>query len=225
MIMINPNKLFHPNGYSRNHPSPNYAPLLDFYRSDGHSKATRIGSRDKIGLERYHLFAELTRRDFCQLQIRSLLDYGCGPLSSVEKERAFWHSEGVFHCDFYDPGIEESPAPSGQYDAVFCAFVLEHCDPLDVPWIFSEIASYSRKYLWVALACYPSLKALPDGRNAHLCLASEREWLSQIVEQSRAIPELFIRFTSGIKDENKGVYTYRSPLLRAGKRFRWHNVI
>ena len=128
---------------------------------------------------------------------RSLLDYGCGKGYQYLAKRVHEAWGGLLpHC--YDVGVRQlSVKPEGAFDGVICTDVLEHIDEPDVDGILGDLfASISDQPGWIsfaylAIACRPSRKKLPDGRSAHLTVR-EPDWWDRKLERF-ARPNLIIR--------------------------------
>ena len=65
----------------------------------------------------------------------------------------------------YDPAIPEYEIlPDGQFDGVISFDVLEHIPKQDLEWVITEIFSFSKKIVFLNIACYPAGVILPDGK-------------------------------------------------------------
>ncbi len=127
---------------------------------------------------------------------RTILDYGSGkgrqyePLAVKTADgrrygsvQEFWDVESIT-C--YDPGyLPYRRLPPGQFDGVVCTDVLEHCPQDDLPWILDEMFGYARKFVFANVACYPAIKRLANGENAH-CTVQSSAWWDELVGQSAA---------------------------------------
>ena len=124
-------------------------------------------------------------------QSHSLLDYGCGkalaydilPINTGDGTkimgiRNLWPDIDI---SLYDPGYADySQLPTEKYDAVISTDVLEHITKEDIPWVIEEILSYARKMVYLNIACYPAVKVLPNGENAHITQESPGWWIDLI---------------------------------------------
>jgi hypothetical protein len=59
---------------------------------------------------------------------------------------------------------------------VICTDVLEHCPEEDLPWIVGELFGYARLFVFANVACYPAMKTLPNGENAHCTIRPVEFW-------------------------------------------------
>lgn len=98
-----------------------------------------------------------------------ILDYGCGKgnLAAVLTEMS---------VRGYDPAVVEFAAEPQPADIVVCTDVLEHIEPDCVDAVLAHIASLTKSAALLAIACYPAIKKLADGRNAHLSVHPPRWW-------------------------------------------------
>lgn len=129
-------------------------------------------------------------------QARTLLDYGSGKGHQYLPVEVRTGDGRVFRSipDFwgvavtcYDPAYEPfSQLPSGQFDGVISTDVLEHCPEQDIPWILDEMFSFARKFVFANVACYPAMKHLPNGENAH-CTVRDAAWWDQRLRVAAAL--------------------------------------
>ena len=179
--------------YSRNEPSPRYRELVGVYR-ELHQKGDKLNDipPEKTFSGRSlvpHLDALKAAID--GLQLRTLLDYGCGKAKAHETAqletpdgkvlRGLTDVLGVESITLYDPGYEPySELPSGTFDGVVCTDVLEHIPEEDTDWVVDELFGYADKFLLCTVACYPASKKLPNGDNAHINLKKPGWWVDKI---------------------------------------------
>ena len=122
---------------------------------------------------------------------RTILDYGSGKGCQYQQVQvtlsdgrvfptipAFW---GVDSVTCYDPAYEPfKQLPQMQFDGVVCTDVLEHIPEDDLPWIVEELFGFARRFVYVNVACYPAMKRLPNGENAH-CTVRPTAWWDTLV--------------------------------------------
>jgi hypothetical protein len=145
---------------------------------------------------------------------RSLLDYGSGKgLQYKLKEftgpdertpypgvKAYW---GVAEVRCYDPGYAPfSELPTGQFDAVVCTDVLEHCPEEDLDWILDELFSFARKFVFANVACFAALKHLPSGANVHCTVKPVQWWHARILRAAQGRPGVRCEFRLGYLEGN-----------------------
>ena len=115
----------------------------------------------------------------------SIIDFGCGKAKYYFKEITiknakhkniinFWNIDEYY---LYDPGVKKfSKYPAKKSDGVICIDVVEHIPEKDIFNFFDDLFRLANKFIFVVIACYPSKKTFPDGRNLHLCIKTPAEW-------------------------------------------------
>ena len=179
--------------YTRDNPSPRFRELEAMYRqlhAEG-DQAHDIAAADMFDGRSLMPHVQVIGNCLHQAKCKSLLDYGCGKGSAYEKAtakmpdgravhglKAIW---GLDEIRLYDPGhAPYSEYPTGQFDAVISTDVMEHIPADDVPWVVREIFGFARKFVFINVACYPAVKTLPDGTNAHITQESPGWWLDTV---------------------------------------------
>lgn len=184
--------------YSRQNPSARYRALLDMYR-DMHEHGEKfMGIAPEKTFDGRSLSKEISsiRRMIERSGAQTILDYGSGkgqqydPRPVVVKGEGSWDSVidywGVDEVTCYDPAYAPySKLPGGTFDGVVCTDVLEHCPEEDIEWIVGEIFSYADRFVYLAVACFPASKRLPNGENAH-CTIRPVEWWKDVIERAAA---------------------------------------
>jgi len=176
------------NAYSRQSPSPRYVELLGYYREMHVHGARAHGATPEQTFPGLSLLphAERIRNLTADFGAKTILDYGAGKGRQYELNdirlpdgpsfpniAAFWNVESIT-C--YDPGYEpHNKFPTGVFDGVVTTDALEHCPVEDLPWIVAEIFGFAREFVYLNVACYPALKSLPNGENAH-CTVEPIDW-------------------------------------------------
>ena len=109
------------------------------------------------------------------LGIRSVLDFGCGKNSLVDRLKA---SSTVDKCAKYDPAISDhAKFPNDNFDMVVSTDVFEHIPINLIPGELlkiKEIANYALIIPHLGLA----EAILENGENAHCTVLSTHEWLT-----------------------------------------------
>lgn len=109
----------------------------------------------------------------------SILDFGCSHGALIEKLKLDFPNISVI--DGYDPGVEKfSEFPSRVYDVLISNDVIEHIEPRYLDLTLSNIEKLFTNRAWIIIACYPAVKRLPDGRNAHLSVHPPDTWIRKI---------------------------------------------
>ena len=179
--------------YTRENPSPEYLAMVRLYESmhaEGGQSAGKSVKDTFPGKMLINHAADI--RDMIEhTAALNILDYGAGkglayeqtdvsisPGLAVDSIQSYW---GVDDIRCYDPGYAPfSALPDQQYDGVISTDVLEHITEPDVPWIIEEMFSYARKFVFANVACFPAVKSLPNGQNAH-CTLHPPEWWAGLV--------------------------------------------
>ena len=187
--------------FTRENPSAEFGDLIALYRQM-HDAGAFPGQRLK-----HHLGP--VQALITETGARTLLDYGAGkaegyerlagaPEESPLRIAAAWPGVTV-RC--YDPGVPAFADPGDALvDGVISTDVLEHLSPWDVPWVLDEMFARARRFVFAVAACYPAVKTLPDGRNAHTTLMPHGWWRERMREAARHRPEILWRI--GIDDRN-----------------------
>jgi hypothetical protein len=147
--------------------------------------------------------------------IIKVLDYGAG---QCKLEQAFIQEEKHTGKDFpewrnYDPAIDElseKPGKQERFDLVVCTDVLEHVEPCFLENVLAEICDYSAQLAYLAIACQPANKTLPDGRNAHLIQEPPWWWLEKLSLNEWHIKEAHFEYP---KDKGKPFEPKRFTVL------------
>ena len=179
--------------YSYGDPSPEYRDMVRMYEvmhAEGASLAKKSAKQTFPGkslLEHVPNIGEMVRRTGAN----SILDYGAGkalgyqardlPLPGGGTAPSIQEYWGVESIAFYDPGYEPySARPERSYDGVISTDVLEHITEPDVPWVVEEMFGMAKRFVYANVACYPAVKCLPNGRNAH-CTVKPPSWWAGLV--------------------------------------------
>jgi hypothetical protein len=184
--------------FSRSHPSPRYLELQALYRQMHQNGEVFLGGTAEETFPGFSLDAQVSRIKglIDRTKTDTILDYGCGkglqyeprPIKSDTGESwtsiiDYWDI-GELVC--YDPCYERyNKLPEGKFDGVICIDVLEHCPEQDLPWILGELFGYASRFVFANVACFPALKRLPNGENAH-CTIRPREWWHELVRDISA---------------------------------------
>lgn len=115
-----------------------------------------------------------------KLEIRSLLDYGCGHNLSLQKNLK---ASRPFVYQAYDPGVPEYADPPEPAELVCCIDVLEHIEPDCIDAVMDHLEELTEVILFATVHTGPAGKTLPDGRNAHLIQQPMDWWLPKFMER------------------------------------------
>jgi hypothetical protein len=192
--------------FSRDNPSPRYQRLLHQYQVMHREGETHLGIPPDKTFPGKSLPPQAGRvkRLIDLTGARTILDYGCGK-GQQYLPMPFTDGTGVTHPDIpswwgvkvscYDPGYAPySTLPEGVFDGVICTDVLEHCPEEDMEWIVGELFGYARRFVFANVACFPAVKRLPSGQNAHCTVRPAKWWRALIERVSRRHPNVLYEF-------------------------------
>ena len=199
--------------FNRDNPSKKYISLLEEYKvMHGHSDRMFNG---RSLLKFVDIIKAYLEKNECQ----SVLDYGCGKgalytedFHTITKEinkplPEYWDLD---LCVMYDPAYEEhSTLPDRKFDAVISTDVLEHIPEADLGWVLREMYSKAEKMVFLNVACFPALKKLKDGSNAHVSIFSTEEWIQFVATTSIPFKDLKIYLFADNIDKEDGEFTVR----------------
>lgn len=133
-----------------------------------------------------HKYAGAVRLLAREVGATSILDYGCGHGTLREHLPEFDVRE-------YDPGIVGKDELPSAADIVVCSDVLEHIERDCIDAVLGHICGLTQKVCFAVISMRPAHTLLPDGRNAHLIVASvkwwigfleTKDWTANVVERS-----------------------------------------
>lgn len=216
--------------FNEQSPSSRYQELLGFYetmhaqgRPDTGHNAKQTFSGVSLS-DHIHPVAHVIK----QSNAKTVLDFGSGKGKLYQQAPGFesdsrfktmseW-GDVVVAC--YDPGYEPFATPvEGQFDVVISTDVVEHIPEQDIPWVLDKIFAYARQSVYVVAACYPALKQLPDGSNAHCTLQPPEWWLDMMQQSARHFPE--INWVLCTQEKGWLIFQRRKKLRKKGMRDRY----
>ena len=115
-------------------------------------------------------------RELSEYGRRAILDYGCGKQTLKEALGPAYRVTG------YDPCIEGLDTPPEPHDVVVCGDVMEHVEPDLVMEVLKDVRRLMKVRGLFVIGMMPAKKTLADGRNAHLSLHSQAEWVVKLNE-------------------------------------------
>lgn len=146
---------------------------------------------------------EIVRRFLSIYNPSSILDFGCG---HGELIRVIAENHPSARLYGYDPGNKDYQSfPDVVVDSLVSTDVLEHIEPNFLDDTLSRIEKTFSKYAFFRIACYPAMKSLPDGRNAHLIVENPDWWRKKILS-------------------NMGVVIVKERILAVDKTFKYPGV-
>jgi len=176
-------------GYTRGNPSPRYRELTAAYQQlhvEG-ERFLNIAPADTFPGLSLPAQAKRVKRLITATGAANILDYGSGKGRQydlrefrAEDGRVYDGIQDYWGVDFiqcYDPGYGPySTLPSRCFDGVICTDVLEHCPEEDMPWIVDEMFGLAERFVFASVACFPAVKRLPSGENAHCTIKPVAWW-------------------------------------------------
>ncbi len=174
--------------FSKDNPSPKYLENLAMYKQLHKEGEKNMNLAPENTFDGKSLFPQLEK--IKQLSIltntKNILDYGSGKglLWREDTKLEFPNGKSLSTKEFlnidnvvcYDPAYEPfNTYPNQRYEGVICTDVLEHISENDVDWFIGELFRFAEKFVFANIACYPAMKTLPNGENAH-CTIKESQW-------------------------------------------------
>jgi hypothetical protein len=195
--------------YSRSSPSPRYRELLAHYSDMHHVTGERFQNVSAAATypgDSMPRHAGEIKVMIDAHKARTVLDYGSGKGCQYQQVQvklsdgrtfpnipAFW---GVDSVTCYDPAYEPfRQLPQILFDGVICTDVLEHCPEEDLSWIVEELFGFARRFVYVNVACYPAMKRLPSGENAHCTVRPTAWWDTMVREIGSRHPDVAYKFS------------------------------
>ena len=198
---------------SRAEPSQKYLSLLEEYKAMHNISDGMFNGRSLLK------FVDIIKSYLKKNKCTSVLDYGSGKgilytkdFSVLTKEITeplpeYWELDSYY---LYDPAYEQhSNLPDDKFDAVICTDVLEHIPEDDLGWVLEEMFSRAKKMVFLNVACFPALKKLKDGSNAHVSIFSTENWIQFVATKSVAYKDLNIYLFTDNIDSDDGEFTVR----------------
>ena len=173
--------------YNSKNPSPNFLSLKKYYKKihkegiDGDDPSMVYNGISTM------VFVEIIKKIIEKNKLKTLLDYGSGKGDRYFNEskfleqnypplKKFWNIDPIL----FDPGVPYEKPSHKNFDIVISIDVLEHIPVEDLSWVIEEIFDFSRKVVFLNVACYPADKILPNGKNAHVSIFHPLWWFGFI---------------------------------------------
>jgi len=199
--------------FNRDNPSKKYTSLLEEYKAMHNLSERMFNGRSLLK------FVDIIGAYLEKNECASVLDYGSGKgalytedFHTITKEinkplPEYW---GLDLCALYDPAYEQHASlPDTKFDAVICTDVLEHIPEDDLGWVLREMYSKAEKMVFLNVACFPALKKLKDGSNAHVSIFSTEDWIQFVAKESITFKDLNIYLFADNIDQEDGEFTVR----------------
>lgn len=116
-------------------------------------------------------------------KVKELLDYGAGKLrlwEAINTRKLIDHPIQYIAYEPSDERFAETPDPA---QMVACIDVLEHIEPDLLDNVLDDLERVTRQICILSITTVPAMKALPDGRNAHLIVQPMEWWLPKIMQR------------------------------------------
>lgn len=182
--------------FTKDNPSPKYLENLAMYKQMHQEGEKMLNLAPEDTFDGKSLFPQLEKiKKLCTLtDAKSILDYGSGKGLMWRDGIQVQYPDGVKvistkeflnikDVTCYDPAYEPfSIYPEEKKDGVICTDVLEHIPENDIDWFVGELFRFANKFVFANIACYPAVKTLPNGENAH-CTIKEPQWWIDIFQR------------------------------------------
>jgi 2-polyprenyl-3-methyl-5-hydroxy-6-metoxy-1,4-benzoquinol methylase len=128
------------------------------------------------GASATELYLDLVLQIVKEFKPKSILDFGCGRSDMVAH---FWR-DGERRIARYDPAIPlYKVIPEGEFDLLLCLDVMEHIPISGVDRVLTDMRAKSDTAVF-AISTKLARAKLPDGRNSHVTLLTNNEWINWI---------------------------------------------
>ena len=175
--------------FNKKNPSKKFLTLQEFYRSLHAGELTNEEKNRIYNGKSTMVFAKILKEIINKNNIKNLLDYGSGKGERYFKSSEFGNETypplekywGI-NPTLYDPGVPH-PKPLGEkFDIVISIDVLEHIPLDDLGWVVEEIFEFSKKIVFINVACYPAERSFADGSNVHVSVFHPMWWYGFITK-------------------------------------------
>ena len=100
-------------------------------------------------------------------QAKTVLDFGCGTGSLARYIRA--HAPREIEVFEYDPSVPgKDTIPDRKFDMIVSTDVMEHIEPESLNETLRWLHNHAEMAMLHVIACGPTNRKLPDGRDVHL---------------------------------------------------------
>ena len=160
------------------------------------------------------------------LRPRSLIDYGCGRSDLAAR---LGRKATIPSVTGYDPGVAEfSHKPREIFDLLVSVDVLEHVPDDELDGVMKEMAAMAHEAI-IVIDTAPARTFLADGRNAHVSLHDQTEWLRRLKPHFPGIRPIRIRrharvgfktFDADLSNAQHALVEMRERAYRLGTKVR-----
>jgi hypothetical protein len=113
--------------------------------------------------------------------VTQMLDYGSGKARLAHALQGKVKNALTIRC--YDPAVPEFAARPEPMQMVVCIDVLEHIEPPLLDAVLDDLVRCTRSVGFFSVHTGPAVKALDDGRNAHLIQEAPEWWLPRFLQR------------------------------------------
>lgn len=149
------------------------------YSPEYAAQQEKLHSKGNYGVTA-HKYGQIVSNLIDELEVDSILDYGCG--SNLSLTKTLKPKRDVKYQG-YDIGVPEyagEPLPS---ELVVCIDVLEHIEPEYLDNVMDHLEDLTEVALFASVHMGPAGKVLDDGRNAHLTQEPVEWWFPKFAER------------------------------------------
>ena len=141
-----------------------------------HSDSEEYGNRNNYLCDQLPTSISIIHKLF---NCMSVLDYGCGKGMIVRSLRNKLAKHPIT-IQGYDPCVKEYEKIPDPADILISTDVLEHIEPDKINEVLGHIGHLTHRSCYLVIDLLPAVKTLPDGRNAHIMLATSGWWLNKL---------------------------------------------
>ena len=169
--------------YKPQKPSEKFRALEKFYKSLHTGQKTHEDKNQIYNGKATMVFAKILKRIIADNKLNTLLDYGSGKGDRYFNKSHFSNEEYPpleqywnIKPTLFDPGVPYLKPKNQKFDIVISIDVLEHIPKEDLNWVINEIFNFSKKIVFLNIACYPAERTFSDGSNLHVSLFPPMWW-------------------------------------------------
>lgn len=198
--------------FNSNKPSEKFIALAEYYKSLHTGEITNENKNKIYNGKATMVFAKIIKQIINKNNIDTLLDYGSGKGDRYFNQSNFGNEEYPplkkywdIKPTLFDPGVPYHKPLNQVFDIVISIDVLEHIPVEDLNWVINEIFNFSKKIVFLNVACYPAERTFPDGKNLHVSLFPPMWWYGFLTSIASNYKKKCFLICSSIKN-NKFTY-------------------
>jgi len=193
-------------------PSQKFLDLEKYYKSLHSGEITNENKDQIYNGKATMVFAKIIKKIIEKNKLENLLDYGSGKGDRYFNKSDFANEEYPplekywnIKPTLYDPGVPYAKPTNRIFDIVVSIDVLEHIPTEDLNWVINEIFNFSKKIVFLNIACYPAERNFSNGENLHISLFHPMWWYGFITSIASNHKKKCFLVCSSIKDKK---FTY-----------------